>query len=141
VTSEVVRENNEKRTEGGSRQRNQTNMVSCYTHDNLSNDTVILSLNVHRRFVGFLQRAKLAHQLNHQRRLWSVGRTERTISNKMSPVVNASPSFFFQLAIPPSVMVGDIAGMANLESAWEVGDVRKAVSGGSQCRKCDGCEH
>jgi hypothetical protein len=23
-------------------------------------------------------------------------------------------------------MVGDIAGMANLESAWEVGDVRKA---------------
>jgi hypothetical protein len=59
----------------------------------------------------------------------------------MSPVVNASPSFFFQLAIPPSVMVGDIAGMANLESAWEVGDVRKAVSGRESVQKEHGCEH
>lgn len=41
-----------------------------------------------------------------------------TISRRTSPVMNDSPSFFFQDAIPPSVMVGLIAGMANWESAF-----------------------
>jgi hypothetical protein len=36
---------------------------------------------------------------------------ELTISSKTSPAANVSPSFSFQLAIPPSVIVGDIAGM------------------------------
>ena len=43
--------------------------------------------------------------------------TQRTISRRTSPAVKDSPSFFFHDAIPPSVIVGDIAGMANLESA------------------------
>ena len=41
-----------------------------------------------------------------------------TISNRTSPALYDSPSFFFQLASPPSVMVGLIAGMVNLDSAF-----------------------
>jgi hypothetical protein len=33
----------------------------------------------------------------------------------MSPAEKVSPSFNFQVAMPPSVMVGDIAGIVNLE--------------------------
>lgn len=40
-----------------------------------------------------------------------------TISNKMSPAAKASPSASFQPAIPPSVMVGDMAGILNDEDA------------------------
>lgn len=35
----------------------------------------------------------------------------RTISSRTSPTAKASPSFFFHDEIPPSVMVGDIAGI------------------------------
>jgi hypothetical protein len=38
-------------------------------------------------------------------------RTIRTISSKTSPAAKAWPSFTFQLAMPPSFMVGLIAGM------------------------------
>ena len=44
-------------------------------------------------------------------------RRVRTISSKTSLAAKASPSFFFHDAIPPSVIVGDMAGMANLETA------------------------
>lgn len=37
----------------------------------------------------------------------------RTISRITSPAENVSPSFFFHDAMPPSVMVGLIAGMLN----------------------------
>ena len=40
-----------------------------------------------------------------------------TISNRTSPAANVSPSFFFQLEMPPSVMVGLMAGMENFWSA------------------------
>jgi hypothetical protein len=42
---------------------------------------------------------------------------EHTISSSTSPAVNVSPSAFFQEAIPPSVMVGLMAGMENLVRA------------------------
>ena len=40
-----------------------------------------------------------------------------TISSSTSPAVKLSPSPFFHDAIPPSVMVGDIAGILNLVMA------------------------
>lgn len=40
-----------------------------------------------------------------------------TISSSTSPAVKLSPSLFFHEAIPPSVMVGDIAGISNLVMA------------------------
>ena len=40
-----------------------------------------------------------------------------SISSRTSPAEKASPGFFFQAAIPPSVMVGDMAGMLNLENS------------------------
>lgn len=40
-----------------------------------------------------------------------------TISSKTSPAVNVSPSFIFHEAIPPSVIVGLMAGMLKRESA------------------------
>ena len=45
----------------------------------------------------------------------STTQTKLTISNRTSPAPNASPSLFFHDAIPPSVMVGDIAGIWKLE--------------------------
>jgi hypothetical protein len=42
----------------------------------------------------------------------------RTISSRTSPAVNDSPSFFFHDVIPPSVMVGLIAGIANFDSTF-----------------------
>ena len=42
----------------------------------------------------------------------------RTISRRTSPAAKDSPSFFFQDAIPPSVIVGLMAGMPNFESAF-----------------------
>lgn len=40
-----------------------------------------------------------------------------TISRRTSPEEKVSPSFFFHDAIPPSVMVGLIAGMLNWDNA------------------------
>ena len=45
-----------------------------------------------------------------------------SIYTSTSPAVNVSPSFNFQEAIPPSVIVGDIAGIWNLDRA-ELGAV------------------
>ncbi len=44
---------------------------------------------------------------------------QHTISSSTSPAVKLSPSLFFHDAIPPSVMVGDIAGILNLVIARE----------------------
>jgi hypothetical protein len=57
-----------------------------------------------------------------------------TISRRTSPVENASPSFFFHEAIPPSVIVGLIAGILNCAreflrvETWKPGK-RKMVRG------------
>lgn len=45
------------------------------------------------------------------------GGTVITISRRTSPAEKASPSFFFQDAIPPSVMVGLMAGILKGASA------------------------
>jgi hypothetical protein len=37
---------------------------------------------------------------------------DATISSSTSPAENDSPSFFFHCDMPPSVMVGDIAGIS-----------------------------
>jgi hypothetical protein len=47
----------------------------------------------------------------------------RTISTRTSPAANDSPSCFFHDAMPPSVIVGDMAGMANLVVARLVAEV------------------
>ena len=66
------------------------------------------------------------------KRIWG-----RTISSSTSPAWNDSPSCFFHDAIPPSVIVGDMAGMPNLETAWRTALVRipghKRVSGSCTC--------
>ena len=62
----------------------------------------------------------LQHHVNHNR---------LTISSKMSPALKASPSAFFQPAIPPSVMVGDMAGIRNeLEAYLTTTSSTKAIS-------------
>jgi hypothetical protein len=53
---------------------------------------------------------------------------ERTISSSTSPAANVSPSAFFQEAIPPSVMVGLMAGMENLVRACLRADVCISVN-------------
>ena len=50
-----------------------------------------------------------------------------SISTNTSPALNVSPSFFFQLAIPPSVMVGDMAGIANFVKASRRLDACRAI--------------
>jgi hypothetical protein len=53
----------------------------------------------------------------------------RTISRRTSPTEKVSPSAFFQEAIPPSVMVGLMAGMVNLERACLRAEVCRPVGG------------
>lgn len=81
------------------------------TYDDFGEDSVILGLYVNGCLVGFLRDAMS----------WRGTRRDRkglhTISRRTSPAVKDSPSFFFQDAIPPSVIVGLIAGMLNWESA------------------------
>jgi hypothetical protein len=67
-------------------------------------------------------------------------RSGLTISNNTSPAANASPSFFFQLAIPPSVIVGDMAGMVNFVSSCAMAvvlsaGVRQGVNMGGQLHR------
>lgn len=50
-----------------------------------------------------------------------------TISRRTSPALNAPPSWTFHLAKPPSVIVGLIAGMVNLEKAWAAAEAWSAV--------------
>lgn len=42
---------------------------------------------------------------------------KHTISSRTSPAINESPSFFFQDEMPPSFMVGDMAGISRLVMA------------------------
>lgn len=53
-----------------------------------------------------------------------------TISKRTSPAEKASPSFFFHEAIPPSVMVGDMAGKVYLARASRGAEVDRSVGGG-----------
>ena len=52
-----------------------------------------------------------------------------SISTKTSPAAKVSPSFFFHEAIPPSVMVGDMAGMWNWDKAEAGAEVRRPKRG------------
>lgn len=54
----------------------------------------------------------------------------RTISSRTSPAVNVSPSAFFHDAMPPSVIVGDMAGMAKFVMALRAAEVRSPVTTG-----------
>jgi hypothetical protein len=79
------------------------------TDQNLPDDTVLLGFNVD----GGLVRLLLYRETGGIYMCFSTGIDGggRTISKRTSPALNASPSFFFHDAIPPSVIVGDIAGI------------------------------
>jgi len=55
------------------------------------------------------------------------GEGRRTISKTTSPAVNESPTCFFQAAMPPSVIVGDMAGNVYLEKASRRAEVARPV--------------
>ena len=83
-------------------------------YENLAQYTIVLRLHVNGGLVRLLRLFQ-----NTISTPWVVTerRGRRTISRSTSPAANDSPSFFFHDAIPPSVMVGDIAGIANFETA------------------------
>lgn len=83
-----------------------------FNHQYLAHDTIIGSLYIYRCLVRFL-----LFKSQCQRWYTRAIRNERTISSKTSPDSNESPSFTFHCAIPPSVIVGDIAGIANFDTA------------------------
>lgn len=87
-------------------------VVQSLTYNDLSENTVFRSLDVNGRFVGFLTYPRLEKKANTFRE-----GPKLTTSKRTSPAEKDSPSFFFQDEIPPSLMVGLIAGMANLDSA------------------------
>ena len=81
------------------------------TYDNFCHDTIVLSLNINGCLVSFLKFS-----------VSTIARPKRsdgvlTTSSKTSPAEKDSPSFFFQDAIPPSVIVGLIAGIKNFDKA------------------------
>lgn len=49
-------------------------------------------------------------------------RGRRTISSRTSPAMNVSPGCFFHAAIPPSVIVGDMAGICSVVTARRAAD-------------------
>lgn len=93
------------------------------TYNDLAEDTVILRFNIDGRLVGFLAASATALSLNFLRlipieRVWRDvlgsrrdARSPLTTSSSTSPAAKDSPSDFFHEATPPSVIVGDIAGM------------------------------
>lgn len=64
------------------------------------------------------------------------GGLARTISRRTSPTEKDSPSLFFQEAMPPSIMVGLMAGIANLERACLRAEVCRPV--GEEVKSGDG---
>lgn len=48
--------------------------------------------------------------------------SKHTISSRTSPAAKLSPSFFFQEEMPPSFMVGDMAGISKLVMARREAD-------------------
>ena len=79
-------------------------------YDNFTQHTIILRLNVNGRLVSFLDSMSMTCEqpiLSESARkiLW------HTISSRRSPAAKDWPSFFFHAEIPPSVIVGDIAGI------------------------------
>jgi hypothetical protein len=61
-----------------------------------------------------------------------VHRRARTISTRTSPAANESPSLSFQDAMPPSFIVGDMAGICMLVTARAVADACKAGRQGNK---------
>lgn len=97
------------------------------THDDLGEDTIVLSLNIHGGLVGLLQSSKDKRSAKKLEKACYQILMIHTISRSTSPALKASPGCFFQAAIPPSVMVGLMAGMLNLEKASALRDEEKAV--------------
>jgi hypothetical protein len=74
------------------------------TYDDLCENAILLCLDVNDRFVGFLQGRVVTRWLEFKR-------DAHTISRRTSPEEKVSPSAFFHTEIPPSVIVGLIAGI------------------------------
>ena len=77
------------------------------THQDFAHNTVVLCLNIDGGFV------RLLHIVGRGELNRPLRRILLTISSRTSPAANDSPSFFFHDATPPSVIVGDIAGIWN----------------------------
>ena len=92
-------------------------LLECKAYNNFRQDTVVLCLHVNRSLVGFLY----AVSCDESQR---VGVT-LTISSNTSPVEKLSPSFFFHEAMPPSDIVGLIAGMLKYDSAFRCAETWK----------------
>jgi hypothetical protein len=84
--------------------------VEYRAYNNFRQDTIVLRLHVNGSFVGFLHSVSC----DECPRVSVV----LTISSNTSPVEKVSPSFFFHEAIPPSDIVGLIAGMLKYDSAF-----------------------
>ena len=98
------------------------------SHQNSAQNTVVLSFYIYRCFVCFLLRDE---EMNGR----SYGR--HTISTSTSPAAKASPSFIFHDAIPPSDMVGDMAGMRNAATACLKDDEWSSKWVGKRMRICN----
>jgi hypothetical protein len=83
------------------------------SYENFAHDTIILCFYVDNCLVRFL--CDRGQVIGGALNLWCC--PGHTISSSTSPAIKLSPSPFFHDAIPPSVMVGDIAGILNLVMA------------------------
>lgn len=86
-------------------------------YNNLAKDSVILSFYIYGGLVCLLH----AVDVTLHKEQWRIDRL--TISSSTSPAEKASPSCFFHSAIPPSVIVGDIAGICKFVTAWRTADI------------------
>lgn len=84
--------------------------VEYRAYNNFRQDTIVLRLHVYCSLVGFLHNVSCDEFPRVSVML--------TISSNTSPVAKLSPSFFFHEAMPPSDIVGLIAGMLKYDSAF-----------------------
>lgn len=85
-----------------------------------STSIVALSVSCQRRGARAFASVSSVNESEFQQR--------RTISRSTSPAIKVSPAFFFQEAIPPSVIVGLMAGIMNLDRAELAAEVCKAAA-------------
>lgn len=83
--------------------------------DDLAHHAIFLRFHIDRRLVRLLH---LSLALNKRDKKERNERDGLATSKSTSPAAKLSPSFFFHDAIPPSVMVGDIAGIAMFVVAY-----------------------
>lgn len=84
--------------------------------DDLAHHAIFLRFHIDRRLVRLLH---LSLALNKRdKKEMREKRDGLATSKSTSPAAKLSPSFFFHDAIPPSVMVGDIAGIAMFVVAY-----------------------